>query len=104
MSVKATVISEIQQIADDNKKSLPPLKDDLRESEPVLKQMNPPEGLGTRTALDVFEVAAEARAVETVAEVNAGRGTPQEALRALRRVTQPVSNRRHAIRRRVHRT
>jgi hypothetical protein len=36
-------------------------EDDLRESEPVLKQMNPPEGLGTRTALDVFEVAAEAR-------------------------------------------
>ena len=29
MSVKATVISEIQQIADDDKKSLPPLTDDL---------------------------------------------------------------------------
>jgi acyl carrier protein len=29
MSVKATVISQIQQIADDNKKSLPPLTDDL---------------------------------------------------------------------------
>jgi acyl carrier protein len=29
MSVKAAVISEIQQIADDNKKSLPPLTDDL---------------------------------------------------------------------------
>ncbi len=29
MSVKAAVISEIQHIADDNKKSLPPLTDDL---------------------------------------------------------------------------
>jgi acyl carrier protein len=29
MSVKATVTSQIQQIADDNKKSLPPLTDDL---------------------------------------------------------------------------
>jgi acyl carrier protein len=29
MSVKATVISEIQQIADDTRKSLPPLTDDL---------------------------------------------------------------------------
>jgi len=29
MSVKATVISQIQQIAEDNKKSLPPLTDDL---------------------------------------------------------------------------
>jgi len=29
MSVKATVLSQIQQIADDNKKSLPPLTDDL---------------------------------------------------------------------------
>ena len=29
MSVKAAVISEIQQIASDNKKSLPPLTDDL---------------------------------------------------------------------------
>jgi acyl carrier protein len=29
MSVKATVISQIQQIAKDNKKSLPPLTDDL---------------------------------------------------------------------------
>jgi hypothetical protein len=34
---------------------------DLRESEPVLKGMNPPEGLGQRTGLDVYEVAAEAR-------------------------------------------
>ena len=29
MSVKAVVISQIQQIAEDNKKSLPPLTDDL---------------------------------------------------------------------------
>lgn len=29
MSVKAIVISEIRQIAEDNKKSLPPLTDDL---------------------------------------------------------------------------
>jgi acyl carrier protein len=29
MSVKATVISQIQEIADDNKKTLPPLTDDL---------------------------------------------------------------------------
>ena len=29
MSVKAAVISEIQQIASDNKRSLPPLTDDL---------------------------------------------------------------------------
>jgi acyl carrier protein len=29
MSVKAAVISQIQEIADDNKKSLPPLTDDL---------------------------------------------------------------------------
>jgi hypothetical protein len=36
-------------------------EDDLRESEPVLKEMNPPEGLGSRTAVDVFEVAAEVR-------------------------------------------
>jgi hypothetical protein len=36
-------------------------EDDLRESEAVLKQMNPPEGLGSRSAIDVFEVAAEVR-------------------------------------------
>ncbi len=34
---------------------------DLRESEPVLEQMNPPEGLGSRTAVDIYEVGAEAR-------------------------------------------
>ncbi len=36
-------------------------EDDLRDSEPVLKQMNPPEGLGSRTATDVYEVAVEVR-------------------------------------------
>jgi hypothetical protein len=36
-------------------------EDDLSESEPVLKQMDPPPGLGTMTALDIYEVAAEAR-------------------------------------------
>lgn len=36
-------------------------EDDLRESEAVLKEMNPPEGLGSRSAVEVFEVAAEAR-------------------------------------------
>jgi hypothetical protein len=34
---------------------------DLRESESVLDQMNPPEGMGTRTTVEIFEVAAEAR-------------------------------------------
>lgn len=34
---------------------------DLRESEPVLEQMNPPEGFGSRTAVDIYEVGAEAR-------------------------------------------
>jgi hypothetical protein len=38
-----------------------PSEDDLRESESVLAQMDPPEGMGTRTAVDVYEVAAEAR-------------------------------------------
>lgn len=36
-------------------------EEDLRESEAVLKQMNPPEGMGSRTGLDVYEVATEAR-------------------------------------------
>lgn len=34
---------------------------DLRDSEEVLKQMNPPEGLGSLTAIDVYEVGAEVR-------------------------------------------
>jgi hypothetical protein len=36
-------------------------EDDLHESEAALKQMNPPEGLGSRAGVDVYEVAAEAR-------------------------------------------
>ena len=36
-------------------------KDDLQESEAALKQMNPPEGLGTRGPIEVYEVAAEVR-------------------------------------------
>lgn len=36
-------------------------EEDLRDSESVLKQMNPPEGLGSRTATDVYEVATEIR-------------------------------------------
>jgi len=35
--------------------------DDLRESEPVLKAMTPPEGLGAIATVDIYEVAAEAR-------------------------------------------
>jgi hypothetical protein len=36
-------------------------EEDLRASEPALEAMNPPEGLGTRTGKDVYEVGAEAR-------------------------------------------
>jgi hypothetical protein len=36
-------------------------EEDLQAGEQVLKDMNPPEGLGTRTSLEVFEVGAEAR-------------------------------------------
>ncbi|MBA3746377.1 MAG: hypothetical protein H0W96_02660 [Solirubrobacterales bacterium] len=36
-------------------------EDDLRESESVLEQMHPPEGLGSRTAIEIYEVAAEIR-------------------------------------------
>lgn len=36
-------------------------EDDLRDSEPVLKEMNPPEGLGSRGATDIYEVAADVR-------------------------------------------
>jgi hypothetical protein len=35
--------------------------DDLQASEPALKQMNPPEGLGSRAATEVYEVAVEVR-------------------------------------------
>jgi len=34
---------------------------DLRDSEPVLKGMNPPEGLGTRGEPQIFEIVVEAR-------------------------------------------
>jgi hypothetical protein len=36
-------------------------EDELRESEKVLAEMNPPEGMGSRAATDVYEVAAEIR-------------------------------------------
>ncbi len=36
-------------------------EEDLRSSEAALKEMNPPEGLGSRTTTQIFEVAAEAR-------------------------------------------
>jgi hypothetical protein len=36
-------------------------EDDLREREAVLEQMNPPERLGSRAAIDVYEVTAEVR-------------------------------------------
>lgn len=36
-------------------------EDDLRESEGALKQMNPPEGLGSRGPVEVYEVATEVR-------------------------------------------
>ena len=34
---------------------------DLRESEPILQEMKPPEGLGTRGTTEIYEVAVEAR-------------------------------------------
>ena len=34
---------------------------DLRASEPVLQAMDVPAGMGTRSSVDVYEVAAEAR-------------------------------------------
>jgi hypothetical protein len=34
---------------------------DLRESEAALKEMNPPDGIGSRGPAEVYEVAAEAR-------------------------------------------
>jgi hypothetical protein len=36
-------------------------EDDLRESESSLAQLTPPEGLGSRTATEVYDVAAEGR-------------------------------------------
>jgi hypothetical protein len=35
--------------------------DDLSESEPALQQMNPPDGLGSRGAPDVYEVVGDVR-------------------------------------------
>jgi hypothetical protein len=34
---------------------------DLRDSESVLKEMNPPEGLGRRTATEIYQVGADVR-------------------------------------------
>jgi hypothetical protein len=36
-------------------------QDDLQQSEAALKQMNPPEGLGARGPVEVYEVAVEVR-------------------------------------------
>jgi len=36
-------------------------EDDPRSSEATLEAMDPPEGMGTRSSLDIYEVAAEAR-------------------------------------------
>jgi hypothetical protein len=36
-------------------------QDDLESSEAALKEMNPPDGLGTRSAPEVFEVVADVR-------------------------------------------
>jgi len=36
-------------------------EDDLRGSEAALKEMNPPDGMGRRVGVDVYEVGAEAR-------------------------------------------
>ena len=35
--------------------------DDLQQSEAALKEMNPPEGLGTRGPIEVYEVVADVR-------------------------------------------
>ena len=35
--------------------------DDLQQSEAALKEMNPPEGLGTRGPIDIYEVVADVR-------------------------------------------
>jgi hypothetical protein len=35
---------------------------DLRASEPALEEMSPPEGMGTRSSVDVYEVGADVRA------------------------------------------
>jgi hypothetical protein len=37
-------------------------EEDLRESEPALEAMSPPEGAGTRSSVDVYEVGVDVRA------------------------------------------
>jgi hypothetical protein len=36
-------------------------EDDLRASEAALEEMSPPEGMGTRSSVDVYEVGADVR-------------------------------------------
>ena len=36
-------------------------EDDLRASESTLEEMSPPEGMGTRSSVDVYEVGADVR-------------------------------------------
>ena len=36
-------------------------EDDLRDSSAVLEAMSPPEGMGTRSSVDVYEVGADVR-------------------------------------------
>jgi hypothetical protein len=36
-------------------------ENDLRDSEAALEQMNPPQGLGSRSSVETFELAAEVR-------------------------------------------
>jgi hypothetical protein len=36
-------------------------EEDLRESSAVLEEMSPPEGMGTRSSVDVYEVGADVR-------------------------------------------
>lgn len=36
-------------------------EDDLHESETALKQMNPPEGLGSRSGVEIYELVADVR-------------------------------------------
>jgi hypothetical protein len=36
-------------------------EEDLRASEPALEEMSPPDGMGTRSSVDVYEVGADVR-------------------------------------------
>jgi hypothetical protein len=36
-------------------------EDDLRASEPALEAMSPPEGTGTRSSVDIYEVGVDVR-------------------------------------------